>query len=46
MRSRMLVRVLPLFAMSVMLGACEAPVVLGLIETNNYRTHGRSATGC
>lgn len=40
MRSRLFIAALPL-----LLGACEAPVVIGLIEHNNYRAHGRSAAG-
>lgn len=40
-------RVRPVIAaiMPLFLGACEAPVLLGLIEHNNYRAHGRSAAG-
>jgi hypothetical protein len=45
MRREMRIPTLALLAMTTMLGACEAPVVFGLIETNNYRSHGRSATG-
>lgn len=33
------------FSCALLLGGCEAVVLAGLVEHNNYRSHGRSAAG-